>query len=566
MTPLRARHGSVLLASTMLVVGSAAAAQDSSSPLGAGGSADPVSTAATQDGRADRAPRTQRRRASVEPYVEVGQIVSAELGGSGDVLTYTTVAAGVDASIATARTQGAASVRYEHRFGWGDRASDGDILTGALRGQYRMTRNLSLEAGAIATRSSIDGGFGTPDLGFADGGVSRVYSVYAGPTYAGRVGDLDVGAAYRIGYSASDYDLPAATLGRTVPRFEDAVTHYAVASLGMRPGPRPFGWTVSAGYEREKAGQLDQRYESVYARGDITVPVSPTLALVGGVGVERIEVSYRPPLLDPATGTPVVDAGGGLVVDPSAPRRIAFDTSGLIWDAGVMWRPSRRMSLEARIGRRYDDWSYSGSWSFQPNSRTSYQLGVYDRIGTVGRGLTGALAALPTDFAGVIRNPIDGSLTGCLFGAQDAQCLNPLLGNLAGLAYRNRGVVLTASQQRRLWTFGVGFGYDNRSYLDESAGLLSTLAGDDETWFASLSASRPIDERTAFSSSLTWQYYDAGISDADAFSAGANVALARNFWRNLSGQAALGLNIIDAQGFNTRYYLSALLGVRYNFQ
>ncbi len=563
-----ARHLAHLLGSAALCVGAPALAQVGSTPpagIPTSGVSNDVPTTASAPTSAERDREPRRRRVTVEPYVEVGQILTAELGGTGDVLTYSTLAAGVDATIATPRAQGAASVRYERRFGWG-RANDANILSAALRGNYAVTRNLSIEGGAIATRASLDGGRGSPEFGLVTGTpVSDIYSVYAGPSYVARYGDLTFAAAYRLGYSASRLDAPLPVGAVPLARFSDAVTHNALLSTGMRPGRLPFGWTSTTSWEREDAGQLDQRYDGLSTRLDLVFPVSPTVAVVGGVGAERIEVSYRPPLLNPATGTPQVDADGRYVTDSAAPRRIAFDTSGLIWDAGVLWRPSRRMSLEARVGRRYDDWSYTGSWSFQPNDRTAYRLGVYDRIGTVGRGLTSAVAGLPTDF-GVVRNPIDGSFSGCLFGSQDAQCLTPLLGNLTGLAYRNRGAILTASQQRRDWTFGVALGYDNRDYLDESGGLLAALAGEEETWFASLSAARQLDERTGLGSSLFWQYYDGSATNGDAFSAGANVALSRQFWRGLTGQAALGLNMIDARGFNTRYYASALLGLRYSFQ
>src|SRR3546814_8122167 len=49
---------------------------------------------------------------------------------------------------------------------------------------------------------------------------------------------------------------------------------------------------------------LDQRFEDEWARLDATLPVSPTLALIGGVGYEKIEISQRSPLLD-GNGVPV---------------------------------------------------------------------------------------------------------------------------------------------------------------------------------------------------------------------------------------------------------------------
>src|SRR3546814_12763327 len=78
-------------------------------------------------------------------------------------------------------------------------------------------------------------------------------------------------------------------------------------------------------YEREDASQLDQRYEGKYARADVTMPIGPTVALLGGVGYEDIEIGQRDPLLD-ADGVPVRDANGRFVTDTSSPRRLSFDT------------------------------------------------------------------------------------------------------------------------------------------------------------------------------------------------------------------------------------------------
>ena len=55
---------------------------------------------------------------------------------------------------------------------------------------------------------------------------------------------------------------------------------------------------MSGGYEREDASQLDQRFEGKYARADVTVPIGPTFALLGGVGYEDIEIGQRDPVLD----------------------------------------------------------------------------------------------------------------------------------------------------------------------------------------------------------------------------------------------------------------------------
>src|SRR3546814_2002849 len=91
----------------------------------------------------------------------------------------------------------------------------------------------------------------------------------------------------------------------------------------MQPGGRPFGWSVGAGYDREDASQLDQRYEAKYARADITVPVSANVALLGGVGYENIEIGQRSALLD-VDGNPVIDNDGRFVTDKDSPRRLSY--------------------------------------------------------------------------------------------------------------------------------------------------------------------------------------------------------------------------------------------------
>ena len=92
----------------------------------------------------------------------------------------------------------------------------------------------------------------------------------------------------------------------------------------------------------------------------------------------------------------MVDSRGRFVTDPASPRRIAYDFDGIFWDAGVIWRPSRRTFLEARVGRRYDSMSYTGSLSYQMGSGSGIQVGVYDSVQTFGQQVNGTLASLPT--------------------------------------------------------------------------------------------------------------------------------------------------------------------------
>src|SRR3546814_1275787 len=93
---------------------------------------------------------------------------------------------------------------------------------------------------------------------------------------------------------------------------------------------------------------LDQRFEDEWARLDATLPVSPTLALIGGVGYEKIEISQRSPLLD-GNGVPVISSSGRYVTDEGSPRQLIYDFDDIIWDVGVLWRPSHRDRKSTRL-------------------------------------------------------------------------------------------------------------------------------------------------------------------------------------------------------------------------
>ena len=288
-------------------------------------------------------------RKEITPYLEVGQIISADLKGSGDVLTYSQVVAGVDASVSNRRSDAQVSYRYERRISWDNRVEDGDVHSGLARAGYQVIPNkLKIEAGALATRARVDGRGNAPGLlvGNADN-VTQVYAVYAGPNFKTEAGPLKVNAAYRLAYTkVAASDVVLAPGQPRLDNYDDSVSHLATASVGMGPGELPFGWTVAGAYQREDAGQLDQRFERKGIRADAIVPVSPTVAIVGGVGYEDIEASQRAPVLDLA-GAPVVNAKGRFITDPASPRLLAYNLDGLYWDVGVAWRPSHRTSLEA---------------------------------------------------------------------------------------------------------------------------------------------------------------------------------------------------------------------------
>ncbi|MES3094125.1 hypothetical protein [Sphingomonas aerolata] len=516
------------------------------------------------------------RRVVVRPYIEATQILTADLGG-GDVLTYTSLAAGVDAAVSTARINGQVSYRYERRFAYDDDIGDTDIHSGLARVEAQLTRNLSLEAGGIATRSRSDIRGAAPGVLVGNvSNIAQVYAVYGGPNFAAQVGDVALNANYRLGYTKVETPTfgTAATGGQRLDYYDDSIGHTATASAGFRPGTLlPVGLTASAGFDRETAGQLSQRYQGYFGRGDAVLPVSPYVALTAGLGYERIETSQKDALVD-AAGVPVLDRDGRFRTAPGSPRRIAYRTDGLYYDAGVIWRPNRRTSVEARIGERYGSLSFTGTATYQASKDVGVAVNVYDGVQTFGRQLRTGLANLPTSFLA----PNQGfaqQFNGCVFGATGAApggCLDDVFQSISTSSYRARGIdaVLVATRGRT--TFGGGIGYANRRlFAPRGAPGLVVTGLEDESYYGQLYFARSLSSVSGINATAFVNYFDSQLGgsfvtagDGGVWSYGATGTYYRNFGR-LGTTASLGLYSFKVGDFDSDWSAQALLGARYQF-
>ena len=560
--------GGVVFCTPLPVMGQQIAPEWSPMEEQYGASDDTQPEAAPPAERRGRSDKREGPRIEVVPYIEVQQVLVADLQDGGDVLTYSTLAAGVDASVQTRRAEAQINVRYERLIGYDNGIDDQDTVTGLARGSVAITRGLSFEAGGIAARTRVDGRGAAPSnlVGNPDN-VTQVYSVYAGPTIATQVGDLSVNAAYRAGYTKVE-SREAGTLPpgqQPVDLFDDSVSHSATASVGMQPGQLPFGWSASVGYDREDAGQLDQRYEGKYARVDVTLPVSSTVAVVGGVGYEDIEISERDALRD-ALGNPIVSPRGRLVTDPASPRLIAYQQDGLIWDAGVMWRPSPRTSLTATYGRRYGSDTYTGSFSYQPGRDWAVNVSAYDTVSGFGSLLNDNLANLPTQFRSS-RNPLSGDINSCAFAQAGGFCFNDALQTASSAAFRQRGITASLSGTSGGWDTGFAIGYNRRKFITSLIGAQAQIDGlVDQNYFAVAYLGTDLDRQTRFESNVYANYFDPGFGGAgNVLSTGANAALYRQILRGLSASAAVGLDSYKQEDFDSELTASALLGLRYSF-
>ncbi|MBV1917464.1 MAG: preprotein translocase subunit YajC [Sphingomonadaceae bacterium] len=514
--------------------------------------------------------RPDERGTFLEPYIEVAQVVTARNVPENETFTYTRVAVGADASMVGKRSGGSVSLRYERRIDWGHEDAAGDLASGIASGYATVAPGVQFHAGGLATRERFGrDGASVPGSPFAGDQIVQVYSVYAGPAVSTMAGDVALNANYRIGYSKVEQENARIVSpdGPAEDIFDDSIVHSASVSATLKPGEvLPVGIGTSGSYYREDVANLDQRVEDMQAKAIVTVPVSPSLSVSGAVGYERVEISSRDAVRG-SDGVPVVGRGGNYVTDKSVPRILAYDVDGLIWDAGVMWRPSRRTALSANVGRRYGSTSITGTFRYAPNRHTSLNFAVYDNVAGFGGELNRALALLPTDFA-AIRDPLTGDISGCVSSLEDGSCLSGALGSLRSSAFRARGVAANYAVRLGRLSAGLGGGYDRRKFIAAPGTVLAISDGavDENYWLVAY-----LTAEMNKHSSLETNFYANWIESGGTFSGdtkawGATAAYHRRLTSHISARAALGIEGLSESDLPEDYWTaSALVGVRYRF-
>jgi len=576
------RHTTALLGVAALLAGLPGLAAAQTLPYGPSGASDAAADDGASTGDEDRRPARagssnrlpgaryggHRERLHIQPYIEAQQVLSAELSPGHDVLTWTSLAAGVDGSVRGRSAEGTFSLRYERRIGWG-KAEGGDVISGLVRGGATVVPGaVSIEAGALATRTSVEAnGSGLPG-NFDRRNSTHLYSLYAGPNLSTHAGDVAVTGSYRIGYTEVGTTERNTTNGNTTQGdlFDHSVVHNAELHAGVRPGDvLPVGLGAGAGFYQEDVANLDQRVRDMHARVDATLPVSPTLALVGGVGYEKVEVSSRDAVRD-INGAPVIGPNGRYVTDKSQPRQIAYETSGLIWDAGVTWRPSPRTALEAHVGWRYGGTTYYGSFGWLPSRRSSVNVSVYNSISGYGGMINRALVSLPREFT-VQRDPIGGDINGCVATLEQGGCLTGAFGSLRSATFRARGIQGSYARQFGRFSGGLAAGYDRRTFIAAPGTILFAANGvsDENTW-ASAWFNGPLGRDTTFSTYLYADWFRSGfVANGDGTALGITGSLQHRFDNHVSGNASLSLQGIQREQGDDLWNAYAQVGMRYAF-
>ncbi len=526
---------------------------------------------ASQDGEGEVAERkTRTRRVDIAPYIDVNQTVILSSGREmDDVLTFTSVAAGVNSRIETRAFRANADLRYERQYALTGDLADQNMFTGMANARINLIRDLlSLEGGLISARTRAGNFQSLPGEVAGPGYASDVYSVYVGPHIDRKIGALSLTGGYRFGFNKVDVRSPGLGMpDAPAGNFDKSRLHHATLAAEMRPGVvTPFGWKMEGAFAHERANQLDQRFTDKLLRLNVTQPIAPTVALVGSIGYQSTLISNRNALIG-TDGIAVRDDRGRFVTDRTSPRFLAYDQSGMIWDAGVLWRPSERTSLEARAGRRYDSWSYTGTFVWRPGRNTAITMRLFDSVDSFGRAMNSSLANLPEDFV-IDRNPFSGDVGGCAFSVRSGgTCFIDTLSGIAAANYRSRGIYAQLARMSGPWSVNAAAGYSRRKFLTDRSSVLAAAGGvTDEIMFATLNIARALGNHAALDVNLYANRIDPGFVDsAQLTNFGAYAGIQYYIGRRLTLNTALGVDQSRQTGLDNVLNVLGQLGLRYQF-
>jgi uncharacterized protein (PEP-CTERM system associated) len=478
------------------------------------------------------------------------------------------VTVGLTGTTKTRRIVASANYQLEQRFAEFGTVQHNQSQNGLARVRIELVDNLlALDAGAIATHTRTDPAGAAPqsDTGGAKN-LSQIYSFFISPELIWHVGEVGIAANYRYGYVINQgSDTPAIAGETPIERLDNSQNHNALLSIGMKRSSLPFDWSLDNQYEFDKTVNLARHTVIVSSTLGVTVPVTRSIALVTSDGYESTTSSQRQPLR--VNGLPVQTAKGKFVVDPNSPRMLTYDIEGVIANAGVLWVPSRRTRLEARVGYRHGGLSLTGQFDYVPGERNAMHVTVFDRIETAGIGATDGLASTPAAFdptQNISNNPIQNCVTGT--SGASGGCLANTLGSTSASSYRSRGATLTFSHQMRKTAISLSAGYQRRTYIGE-VGVIGSLAGVvDQSWTVQAGITRQLSRISGVNFALSGNLFNNGAPGvADVKAVAFNGGYFRTFGRKLRAQATFGVEDSKTDGAAADITARAQLTLGYQF-
>ncbi|MCA3255468.1 MAG: hypothetical protein INF91_07620 [Alphaproteobacteria bacterium] len=415
------------------------------------------------------------RKVEVDPRVNVRQVLDLGLSGD-DTTTYTEVSAGLGVRIQTRRVNGTIDYSYGRRFTQKGDLTNDDRHNLTARTEFRVTdRSIAVDAGGFASLVNRDLGRGasfTPDAD--DNNLQQIYSAYVRPRIRLDISDIaDLEASYRLG--AFFVENRRATFSSTTPNdsipgtpSSDSTNQQAVINIGNRERSRRLRWDLTGEVDIENIDLLAQRYRSYNGRFEAEYRLARKVGLLASVGYEDIrntQLAFQTDIL----GRPIVGPDGSFVVDTARGRNILFDESGVTYQGGLIWTPSRRTKVDLRAGQRYGDLNLSAQASWRPSKRIGIDLSYGDNIQSFGRLLTQEVGGIPTSFL----IPSSGFLAsnGCILGTDPTTgtCIGNAVQSVTNAQFRNRQAQLVISGAKGRTRYAATAQVSQRRYLNSAA-------------------------------------------------------------------------------------------------
>lgn len=405
-------------------------------------------------------------------------------GADGDFVT--TISPGVNISGATERVQAFIDYTLNGLVFWGN-SGQSDIrhdLNGAVNTEVVRNRFfVDLRASVNQQFQDFGNAFSPVAENFTDNRFTvQNYSVT--PRWREDIGNFAVAETsytFNLNKLQNDGEQTFANPGAALA---DSTGHRV--NFNLRNGPKfnRFTWNWNTSYQQINRELNNFDFEAFESIADLSYSLNRKVALLASIGYEDIRDDT---LLGAQTG--------------------------VVWDVGARFQPGPRTDIEARVGRRFNDWVYSGLFSYQFNDTDTVSANYSEDL-TVGPrfGLSNFANNTILDNRGV---PIP-TLT------------DPALGPgafFSDAAFRQKRANLTLSRNLRKTTIR-GTGFWEKQLFETGLGRQTVAYG------GSVEGQYRLDQAQTVSASLLYRHNNFGnINGSDdfiAFSPSYTYAISRN--------------------------------------
>lgn len=256
--------------------------------------------------------------------------------GEADADFITTVSPGVNVTAASDRVQAFIDYTLNGLVFWGD-SSRSDIrhnLSAAVNTEVVRNRFF------VDLRANVDQQF--QDFGNAFSPVAEnftqnritVQNYAVTPRWREDIGNFAVAQlsySYNITKQGNEGEV-----GVTNPGFlADSDGHRVDFNLRNGPSFNRFTWNWNTSYQLIERDLRNLDFEAFESIADLSYSLSRKVAVLGSIGYENID-----------------------------DETLLTEQTGVVWDVGLRLQPGPRTDIEARVGRRFNDWVYSGRLSY----------------------------------------------------------------------------------------------------------------------------------------------------------------------------------------------------------